>query len=63
MDMTYTPTDTGAKVDVDLSPLSNYNSVMPFSASSSSFPKSLDNATFTLGGSLETNSKFIAVNF
>jgi hypothetical protein len=62
MDMTYTPTDTGATVDVDLSPLSNYSSVMPFSMTSANFPNSLDTATFTLAGSTETKDKFYAVN-
>lgn len=63
MDMTYTPVGTGGRVDVDLSPLSNYSSVMPFSKSSAYFPETLDSATFTLGGSVEAGTNFNAVNF
>ena len=63
MDMTYTPVGTGGRVKVDLSPLSNYSSVMPFSKSSAYFPETLDSATFTLGGSVEAGTNFNAVNF
>ena len=63
MEMTYTPVGTGGRAEVDLSPLSNYSSVMPFSKSSAYFPESLDSATFTLGGSVEAGTNFNAVNF